>query len=350
MCQEEMKCLKAAFRHYLFENKSCANHVISTYILLTQIIERCPVLIQGLCLVPKITVYSECGEWSVTLKQQTLHLRQISKSQLSHLLMFLTTRQLYFKWNISSAWGCAITFRSASSGKKDVILRPIVPTGRWSLQTFQTWNYSGSASSGGTPFCRPVARRGAKTTELGWQGMLHQPDSFLYKRPASLCHLLAKRCNWGAQRCWICSSARSKKHINMFPRVSGSCLNETLQTLWSRGKGHLRWTAFLSAELNLGTLLGAVSKVSLWSMKPMHSVNPRQQFRFSHRRRHLGIISAAHRQISKVAWRTESSHRPCVISDSLMQMPWAPPCIPTGTRSLSSGCYAESPTAGLCWL
>lgn len=62
MCQEEMKYLKAAFRHYLFENKSCANHVISTYILLAQIIERCPVLIQGLCLVPKITVYSECGE------------------------------------------------------------------------------------------------------------------------------------------------------------------------------------------------------------------------------------------------------------------------------------------------
>lgn len=138
MCWEEMKCLKGAFRYYLFENKNCVNHVISTYILLTQIIERCPVLIYSLCLVPKITVYSECGEWSVTLKQQTLHLRKISKSQWSHLLMFLTTRQLYFKRNISSAWGCAITFTWASSGKKDVILRPIVQMGKWSLRVVQT--------------------------------------------------------------------------------------------------------------------------------------------------------------------------------------------------------------------
>lgn len=116
MCQEEMKGLKAAFWSYLFENKNWANHVISTYLLLTQIIERCPVLIYSLCLVPKITAYSECGEWSLTLKQQTLQLRKISKSQWSHLLMFLTSRQLYFKRNISSGWGCATTFRWASSG------------------------------------------------------------------------------------------------------------------------------------------------------------------------------------------------------------------------------------------
>lgn len=123
--------------------------MISTYVLQTKIIERCPVLIYSLCLVPKITVYSECGEWSVTLKQQTLHLRKISKSQWSHLLMFLTTRQLYFKWNISSDWDCAITFRSASSGKKDVILRPIVQMGKWSLRVVpNTWKYSGSASPG----------------------------------------------------------------------------------------------------------------------------------------------------------------------------------------------------------
>lgn len=84
-------------------------------------------------------------------------------------------------------------------------------------------------------------------------------------------------------------------------------------------------------------------------MKSKHSLIPRQQFSLLHWGRHLGVISAAHRQISKVAWRTEPSSVLCHIwlshKDAL-----GSPCTSSGIRYLSLGCCAESLTPGLCWL
>lgn len=165
-----MKCLKAAFRYQLFENKNHANGMVSTYILLPQITERCHVFIYTLCLVPKIALYSECGEWSVTLKQQTLHLKQINKSQWVCLLMFLTTSC------ISS--GKPPVPRATPSHLDQLPLgrrRPVVQLGKWSPSIVKNI-HSGSDSPGGTPSVGPVTRRGSKTCENGFHKQLFNWD------------------------------------------------------------------------------------------------------------------------------------------------------------------------------
>lgn len=49
--------------------------------------------------------------------------------------------------------------------------------------------------------------------------ILRTPDSFLNQTAASLCHLLAKRCNWDAWMCSAGASARGKKHIYIFEKA-----------------------------------------------------------------------------------------------------------------------------------
>lgn len=229
--------------------------------------------------------------------------------------MFLTTRQLYFKWNISSAWDCAITFTWASSGKKDVILGPIVQMVNGVSQSSpNTWKYSGSASPDGTPSPGPAARRWPR--QLSWddRGCYSNLTPFCIKQQHLCFFLVAKRCDWGVQRCSIWSSARSKKHINMFPRGNDPCLNDPVDLVKQRWRAPEMDCLFVCR-----TKFGHPPGCCVWSLIIVNEVkalrNSKQQFSLLHWGRNLGIISAVHRQIYDVVWRTESSRQSCVISD-----------------------------------
>lgn len=69
-------------------------------------------------------------------------------------------------------------------GKKDVILRPIVQMGKWSLRAVpNTWKESSSASPGGTPSLGP--------RQLSWDGRgcysNLTPSNIKQQQPCAIC-------------------------------------------------------------------------------------------------------------------------------------------------------------------
>lgn len=110
-------------------------------------------------------------------------------------------------------------FKSASSEKKEGILRFTLQLDKLSPRVVKN-TCPNSASAGLTPSAGRICyKRGPMTwawlpragLQLGWPRILHQPDSFLNQTVASLCHLLAKRCNWGV---WVCSAGASTRCKN----------------------------------------------------------------------------------------------------------------------------------------
>lgn len=67
--------------------------------------------------------------------------------------------------------------------------------------------------------------------------MLQQPAPFYIKQQHLSFFLVPKICDWGMQRCSIWSSARSKKHINVFPRGNDPCFNDPADPVKQRRRG-----------------------------------------------------------------------------------------------------------------
>lgn len=135
--------------------------MVSTYILLLQITERCCVLIYILCLLPKIALYIECGECFVTLKTADTPLKT-NKQQLMDPFVNTSYHKLYFKGNvpvprlhhhieISFLWEEGHYSEGHRAGGQ--------------MESQSTNTHSGSAFPGGTSSVRPVTRRGSKITE-----------------------------------------------------------------------------------------------------------------------------------------------------------------------------------------